>query len=107
MLPTIIVSAMTEASLKAAIMKELSKEGFFWRVGGGPYGVSGCPDILGIWDGWTIGIEVKTPEAYRKKDRGCTANQIHFMEKMIDNGAIVMVVCSVEQVREFLTALKG
>lgn len=97
---------MTETSIKAAIMKCLSKEGHFWRVGSGPYQVSGCPDILGVYHGWMIGIEVKTPEAYKKKDHGCTANQIHFMNRMEDNGALVKVVCSVEQVMEFLTMLK-
>lgn len=98
---------MTETSIKDAIMRFLSKEGgLFWRVGSSPYQRSGCPDILGVYKGFSIGIEVKTPEAFKKKDNGCTANQVQFMNKMEDNGALVIVVCSVQQVREFLQELK-
>jgi Holliday junction resolvase len=97
----------TESSIKDAIMLSLKGEGMFaCRVGSSPYQRSGCPDILGVYRGFLIGIEVKTPEAYKKKDRGCTPNQVLFMNRMEDNGALVMVVCSVEQVRVFLAELK-
>jgi hypothetical protein len=49
---------------------------------------------------------VKTPEAYKKKDLGRTANQVLFMKHLEDNGALVITVCSVAQVREFLEELK-
>lgn len=88
-------------------MKLLAKAGgFFWRVGSSPYQKSGCPDILGIYQGHMIGLEIKTPEAFKKKGNGCTANQIRFMEKMVAGGASVLVACSVAQVQEFLEELK-
>ena len=97
----------TESSIKDSIMTALRKEGgFWWRVGSSPYQRSGCPDILGVYQGVLIGIEVKTPEAFMKKDWGCTANQIQFMKKMSDNGAAVLIACSVDQVRVFLAELK-
>src|SRR5271154_1005157 len=98
---------MTESSIKDAIMRLLSKEGgFFWRVGSSPYQRSGCPDIMGVYRGFPIGIEVKTPEAYMKKDLGRTANQVLFMKRLEDNGALVISACSVDQVRGFLRGLK-
>ena len=98
---------MTETSVKDAIMKLLAKAGgFFWRVGSSPYQKSGCPDIMGVYRGFPIGIEVKTPEAYKKKDLGRTANQVLFMNRLEDNGALVITVCSVQQVQEFLEELK-
>lgn len=98
---------MTETSIKDAIMRFLSKEGgLFWRIGSSPYQKSGCPDILGIYRGFMIGLEVKTPEAFKKKDLGRTANQVLFMNRLEDNGALVMTVCSVQQVQEFVQELK-
>jgi Holliday junction resolvase len=87
-------------------MRYLKAQGIFaWRVGSSPYQKSGCPDILAIMQGMTLGIEVKTPEAFQKKDRGCTANQIQFMKKMSDSGAAVLIACSVNQVRMFVAEL--
>jgi Holliday junction resolvase len=98
---------LSESTIKDSIMAFLRKEGgHFWRVGSSPYQRSGCPDILGIYRGFAIGLEIKTPEAFKKKDNGCTANQLVFMKKMEDNGALVLVACSVDQVREFLSELK-
>lgn len=98
---------MSESAIKNSIMTALRKEGgFWWRVGSSPYQRSGCPDILGVYWGVMIGIEVKTPEAYKKKDLGCTPNQVLFMKKMRDNGARVIAVCSVAQVQVFLADLK-
>src|SRR5665213_3271218 len=97
---------MSETAIKAAIMAFLRKEGgWWWRQGAGPYQVSGCPDILGVYKGRMVGIEVKTPEAYKKKDGGCTKNQNHFMNKMNENGAFTLVACSVEEVKDFLALL--
>ncbi len=98
---------MTETAIKNSIMTLLQKQGgFWWRVGSSPYQKSGCPDIMGIVQGVVVGIEVKTPEAFSKKDWGCTANQIQFMKKMLDNGAAVLIACSVDQVRVFLAELR-
>jgi Holliday junction resolvase len=98
---------MTESSIKNAIIALLKKEGIFaWRVGSSPYQRSGVPDILGVYRGVMIGIEVKTPEAFKKKSNGCTENQVQFMKKLEDNGALVLVACSVDQVRVFLEELK-
>jgi len=98
---------MTESSIKDAIMLFLKGEGIFaWRVGSSPYQRSGVPDILGVYRGFLIAIEVKTPEAYKKKDLGRTANQVLFMNRLEDNGALVITVCSAQQVGDFVQELK-
>lgn len=84
-------------------MKSLSKDrGFFYRSGASPYQRSGVSDIMGVYYGFIIAIEVKTPEAMKRKDRGCTKNQLLFQQLVAANGGFATVVCSVDQVREFM-----
>lgn len=98
---------MSETNIKNSIMKYLKTEGgFWWRTGSSPYQRSGIPDICGMYRGFFCAIECKTPDAFNKANRGLTANQVLFMNRLEDNGALVMTVCSVQQVREFVQELK-
>lgn len=88
-------------------MASLKEEAIFsWRVGSSHYQRSGCPDILAIYNGYLIGLEVKTPEAYKKKEYGCTPNQVLFLRKLRESRAFARVVCSVDQVKEFVQEIK-
>lgn len=95
---------MKEATIKDAIMRELkARKIFSWRNGAGPYAPSGLPDIQGILPGGrTLGFEVKTPEAYRKKDHDLRSLQMRWLIEAKSLGALAECVCSVEQVREIL-----
>jgi Holliday junction resolvase len=55
---------MTESQLTTQILKALRKEGGFWfKVHGSAYQVTGLPDIIGCYKGRFVGFEVKLPEA--------------------------------------------
>lgn len=93
---------MTETAIKAKIAAALKGRGFFFRAGAGPYSRSGVSDILGVYQGHFVAIEVKTPEAYRGKLNGATANQVRFHESVIKEGGFARVVDSVEAALAFL-----
>ena len=51
-----------ETLIVKKIMRRLEAEGGFWfKVHGGLFQLSGIPDIVGCYKGWFIGIEVKVP----------------------------------------------
>ena len=55
---------MLEKDIVAAIKRYLSTLGddvFFWKEHGGPYGVSGVPDIICCYRGRFLGLEAKLP----------------------------------------------
>lgn len=97
-----------ETSIKKDIMRYLyTQRGHWWRSGATSYGRSGVSDILGTYYGMTVAIEVKTPEAFRKKDSGRTKNQTEFLNSVIAAGGIGATVCSVRQVSELLKAVES
>jgi len=55
---------MLERDLIAAIRRYLSSLGsdvFYFKEHGGPYGVSGLPDIIACYKGRFLGLEAKLP----------------------------------------------
>ena len=55
---------MLEKDIVAAIKRYLTTLGddvFFWKEHGGPYGVSGVPDIICCYRGRFLGLEAKLP----------------------------------------------
>ena len=55
---------MLEKDIVAAIKRYLATLGedvFFWKEHGGPYGVSGVPDIICCYKGRFLGLEAKLP----------------------------------------------
>lgn len=93
---------MTETAIKAKIMAALKGRGFFFRAGAGPYSRSGVSDILGVYNGRFVAIEVKTPEVYRGKLNGATENQARFHTLVEDAGGFGRVVASVQGALDFL-----
>lgn len=94
---------VNETSIKDAIMKLLGKSrGFWYRAGASAYSRSGISDIMGVFYGVTVAIEVKTPAAFKTKDNGRTKNQSEFLQKVNAAGGIGVTVCSVHQVSELL-----
>ena len=52
-----------ETALTKKILKRLRQEGGFWvKVHGGPYQVTGLPDVVGCFKGRFYGFEVKVSE---------------------------------------------
>lgn len=53
---------MKESDLVYLILKALKAEGGFWvKIHGGAYQVSGLPDIIGCYKGRFVALEVKMP----------------------------------------------
>lgn len=65
---------------------------FHWKNFGGPMGEKGVPDILGIYQGKFLGIEVKTP-AGKLSD-----HQSRFLQNINDAGGIGFVARDVQTV---------
>ncbi len=54
------MSTKPEAVLTRRILKALRSKGGFWaKIHGGPYQVTGLPDIIGVYEGRFYGMEVK------------------------------------------------
>lgn len=78
-----------ETRLKDDLMRKLKAAypaAFFFRTGAGPFMQAGCPDILGVWFGRFVGIEVKTPGKYKNPLTGCTPSQLKFGCKITEAG---------------------
>lgn len=69
---------------------------FHWKNHGGPMGARGVPDILGIFQGRLLGIEVKTAAGKPSPD------QERFIQNINDAGGIAFVARSVDDVIENL-----
>lgn len=96
---------MTETALKAKIAAALKGRGFFFRAGAGPYSRSGVSDILGVYRGYFVALEVKTPEAAKKKNQGASENQLRFIDSVNHGGGCARVVWNVAQVLSLLDEL--
>jgi len=75
---------------------------FVVKLTTGGYQVSGLPDVLAVLSGRVALIEVKTPEAARKPDRGATKLQLATMRRIAAAEAITGVVTSVEETEQLL-----
>ena len=90
---------MLEKDIVAAIKRYLHMLGedvFFWKEHGGPYGVSGVPDIICCYKGRFLGLEAKLPGGR------LTALQTRALEKINRAGGIARRVESVEDVKEII-----
>jgi hypothetical protein len=98
---------MNETAIKTKIIKFLDNTpGFWWRAGAGPYSRAGVCDIMGTYYGFTVGLEVKTPEAFRTADFGRSKNQRDFQNSINAAGGWATTVCSVSQVEDFLKLIR-
>jgi hypothetical protein len=94
------MASTPEGKVKAAIRKELDRQGIWHYIAAaGPYSVHGIPDIVCVWQGRALYIEVKAPG----KRAGTTANQQRMLRLIAEAGGIACVVDSVEQIKEILS----
>lgn len=127
----------SEAEIQDSIMKALSfrKIGFFWRQNNTPvydekqgryrsmskFATRGVSDILGVYKGRFIAIEVKTRKAFgwhyglykkisagympKNKNESRAMEQIIFIDNINKNGGLGFFACSLEKVLEKLDEL--
>ena len=66
-----------------------------------PYVPKGVSDILGIFHGKPIAIEVKTPQGRPSND------QISFLTLWKANGGVALMVSSIEELKDSVAAIKN
>lgn len=86
------MSQKPESRLQRKIVEVLKTEvgGWWTKIHGGPFQVSGIPDLLGCVDGRFIALEVKRP------GNKPTVRQLYVIQALKDNGAVAGVVYSPE-----------
>lgn len=87
---------MKEATIENDILQYLQYRGIFcWRTHTGRYppATPGMPDIVGVWKGQMIAVEVKRP------GQKPTKVQTAFIDKLKTSGALVIVASSVGDVQ--------
>jgi penicillin-binding protein-related factor A (putative recombinase) len=83
----------TEAAITKSIRDLLSSlQIFHWKNWGGMMGTKGVPDILGIYKGQFLGIEIKT------KIGKVSPEQERFLDNIRQNGGIGFVARSLDDV---------
>lgn len=86
----------TEKEITKEIRSALKVLGIFhWKVHQGLGSVPGVPDILGIYKGRMLGIEVKT------KNGKLSDHQKRFMARINGNGGIAFVARSASDVIDY------
>ena len=87
------MSQQPESRLQRKIVEILKTEvgGWWTKVHGGPYQVSGIPDLLGCVNGRFISLEVKRP------GNKPTVRQLYVIQALQDNGAVAGIVHSPEE----------
>lgn len=85
---------MNEADLTKKIMRKLKGRGGFWvKVHGGPFQVTGLPDIIGCYKGRFVGLEVKVPG----RESTLTPRQSLILSQILAAGGIAQMITSVEE----------
>lgn len=101
----------TLAALITVWLRGLSYEVYSTQAGGNrpTRQARGLPDLFVAHPAWRIfaWVEVKTPEAFRKRDHGRSADQLAFHEAVQAAGCPVLTVCSVTDAQNQLDALRG
>lgn len=93
-----------EKHIVTDIIKHLNKvdECHVWKTHGGMYSTPGVPDVVGVYQGKFLGIEVKRPE----KKGNVTKLQRAFINKLNSCGGISFVACSVDDVIGVINEVK-
>ena len=103
------MSAGPEAKVLAKIMRWLktsASSGWWVKIHGGPYQRSGIPDIIGCYCGRLVGIETKSPAAYRKPGHDLSALQKATLEDIKHSGGATLVTYDVEEVKAFIQKVR-
>lgn len=101
MLPSV---PMLESSVKKACLGWLKSlpNSHWWSNPVSAYGNAGRPDIEGCLDGSYVGIECKTPAAYKNMMHGMSPAQGRWREHIIRAGGCYIVADSVERLKYHL-----
>jgi len=85
-----------ESALVLKIKKELNSydQSFFFKIHGGPMQMAGISDLIGVYKGKFVAIEVKTPS----NKKGTTKLQDWFIDSVNNCGGIAFVAKSVQEV---------
>jgi len=87
-----------ESKLKELVMKELKKtDGFFFKIWGSQNQKAGLPDIIGIYKGKFVGIELKDP-----LNGSVSKLQQHTIDQINMYGGIAWVVRDLTELRTLL-----
>lgn len=88
---------MNEAKLTGKIRRYLNslEDSFFWKVRGGPGQHKGVSDLVGVYHGHFVALEVKLPN----NKRGLTLYQKVFLQKIKRAGGKAYVVRSLADVK--------
>lgn len=89
----------TEARLRTRIVKALNAYGGLWYVTHADgYTEVGVPDIVGVYHGTFVGLEVKLPG----KEHTLKSWQSRMLAKINHNGGKAMMVTSVDEALNFV-----
>ncbi len=78
-------------------LKSLSPHGWFFKTHGGSMQIAGLPDIIGLYHGRFVALEVKRPKLGR-----LTKLQEKILGLICAAGGIAGVVTSVEEVQQII-----
>lgn len=85
------MSRTPEGRLTARILSELKIRGGFWvKIHGSAFQISGLPDIIGCYRGRFVGLEIKLPETESDE----SPRQSVMRERITNAGGISRVVTS-------------
>lgn len=92
-----------ESAIKDKIMaylKTLRPRGWFFKTFGSAFQAKGLPDIIGVYDGRFVALEVKRPRVGR-----VTALQQATINHINAAGGVACIVTSVDEAREIIGRL--
>lgn len=93
---------MKESDLSKKIALKMRQRGCWAvKIAAGPRQGTGLPDIVGIYKGYGLGLEVKLPG----KEKTLTVLQAARLKQINDAGGVGEMVTSWEQVEELLNDL--
>lgn len=92
-----------EARLSKKILKALKANGGYWvKVHGSAMQTTGLPDIIGCYEGWFVGFEVKLPG----RESTLSLRQSVNLRRIEHSGGVPHVVTSPEDALEVVLRLR-
>lgn len=94
------MASKPETKIVKKCMALLDKKfpGFYFKTHGGPYQKAGLPDIIGVYKGRFIGIEIKCPS----KEDTLTDLQKKVLDKIKRAGGVAFMATSPQQIEIIL-----
>ena len=90
-----------------AYLDTLAPNLFYFSVPAGPHSRAGVADIICCYQGQFLSIEVKSVEAYKKKDNGRSAAQSKFCMDVYYAGGHALTSCAPEGIKEYIELFMG